>query len=255
MNPSEPSTPFTPEQLMAYADGELPAAEAARIREAAQHDAALAQRIAGFTRTGRALSASFAGKLAEPVPEHLLALLAAPAEQSPRVQSLRPAKKPLVPEGSRWWPMALAAGIALAIGLSINLPRGTSTEPAGLLLAGLPADAAGVSKLLDITPSGEPATLQVAQQQYELLPTASYRSAGGQWCREFTASDVTHGGETYALACREEGRWAVQLATAASHVGALQDEGYFPAGAEPAGSARKVLDSAAERAAIAAGWR
>lgn len=255
MTHHESSSAFSNEQLMAYVDGELPAAEAAYIRAAAQNDVALARRIAGFVATGRALSASFAAKLGEPVPERLLALLAPPPAERDRVQPLRQAEQPPALDVGRWWPAALAAGIALAIGLSINLPRGNVAPAASALMAGLPADAAGVSKLLDTTPSGEPVTLQVAERSYELLPTASYRGADGLWCREFTASDLSGGGETYAVACREQGRWAVQLATAANHVAALQDEGYFPAGTEPAGSARQVLDSAAERAAIASGWR
>ena len=251
------STPdrYSDEQLMAFADGELPAHEATRIRTAALHDAALAARIVGFSATGRSLGASFASTLAEPVPEHLLQLLQAPSEASaaPKVVPLR---KPLLRRAVAAWPLALAASLALALGLSLRLPQTTRPVASAPLLAGLPGDAAQISAALETTPSGELAQISANGRAYELLPTATFRDADGRWCREFTATDLSATQDAYALACRGGSRWQVELATAGSRVAMVQDEGYFAAGSQnAAAAARAPLAASAEKALIAAGWR
>jgi anti-sigma factor RsiW len=66
---------ITDEDLMAYADGELPPAEAKRIESAMAEDTALAARVARFRRVRRALRTAYDSVVSEPIPEHLRALL------------------------------------------------------------------------------------------------------------------------------------------------------------------------------------
>ena len=185
----------------------------------------------------------------------MLQLLQAPPARE-TVQPLRPAAT--ASRLARWWPTALAASLALAVGLSINLPSGDAPVPAASapLLAGLPADPALLSRVLEQTPSGEPVTLAAAGRDYEVLPTASYREADGRYCREFNATDLGSDAQVHGLACRSgDAQWAIELATLGSRVAVVQDEGYFPAGSEsPGGVPRSPLETSAEQALIAAGW-
>jgi hypothetical protein len=138
--------------------------------------------------------------------------------------------------------------------MSLALSRGAS-QGQRYVVAGLPADATKVSKVLETTLSGTPVALTVAGNDYELLPTATFLDDSGRWCREFTASDLTAGQDTHALACRGDQDWSVELATTESHVEIVQDEGYFPAGADRTTKGRSPVDAATERRLIEAGWR
>ena len=245
---------YSDAQLMAFADGELPPAEAARLRSAALNDAALSRRIQAFSSTGRELGALFASKLNEPVPDHLLQLLQTlPAAASSTVRALPP-RAPRLQQAARWWPHALAASLLVALAVTLNLPR-TTVLTATPMLAGLPADAAQISAVLEATPSGEVVALTVAGHPFELLPTATFRDATGRYCREFTASDLVAAAEARALACRGERDWNVELATTEGRVDIVQDEGYFPAGADSAVEGRVPVDTAGERQLIENGWR
>lgn len=212
---------YTDEQLVAYADGELPAAEAGAITQAAADDPALARRIERFVQTRRVLSEAFAARLTEPVPARLLDVLAAPGKVVPlRRAPARP-----------WVPLALAASVALGVGLSVSLwlPRGPGATVT--TIAGLPLDAAALGTVLERKASGEPVIVAQAGRQYEILPTATLQSGAG-WCREF---ESTLEGATPArargVACRQaDGQWQLVAATAVGAVAATGGD-YAPAGA------------------------
>ena len=245
---------FSDETLMAFADGELPAAEALRVRTAALTDAQLAARIAGFSATGRGLGAVFSDTLHEPVPDRLLQLLDGPATAVPTatVQPLRPRATAWV---SRRAPLALAASLALVLGLGLMLRPAVDT-PAPLAFAGLPADAARIAEVLNTIPSGEPVEVASADQRHELLPTATLRTADGRYCRAFSSTDLASGETLQARACREsDGRWAVQMAAAP----AATDAGADASGFRPAGMAAsdtdRPLSRADEQQLIERAWR
>lgn len=237
--------PITDEQLMAYADGELPAAERAAVEAALATDPALAARVEAYRAGRRLLKQRFAGVAEEPVPQRLLDLLqAAPAND--RVVPLRPrtAAPPAAPRRTRpVWPMALAASLLLALGLAGGgwLLRGPAAVSADPLLA-----------VLERSPSGE---LQRAGEE-EFLVLASLATADGRWCREYERGPA--GGEmARGLACREQdGGWREQaLPQAPATAG---EGGYRLAGAgdDPAAAlGARRLDAAEEAARIAADWR
>ena len=62
---------ISPEQLAAYADGELDEITAARVRRAVEGDPHLASDLAQLTELHNMLAARFDPILAEPVPERL----------------------------------------------------------------------------------------------------------------------------------------------------------------------------------------
>jgi hypothetical protein len=239
---------YTDEQLVAYADGELPAAEAQAVAQAAAADPELARRIRRFTDTRRVLHDAFAAKLREPVPDRLLQTLAGP---EPKVVPLRRARP------AAWVPMALAASLALAVGLGVTLwPRAPGTP----VIAALPPDAGALAQALDRDASGEPRTVADAGRRWEILPKATLRTASG-WCREFESS--LEGGtpaRARAVACRTpDGAWEV-VAVAAAPGAPAEGRDYAPAGGDDPGLLRTLgaverLTPAQEAEVIRNHWR
>ena len=210
---------FTDEQLVAYADGELPASEAAPIAAAAATDAVLAQRIARFTESRRVLHEAFAPHLDAPVPQRLLDTVQGGATVAP---SPRPRFR------TDWLPMALAASLALAVGLAGG--SWFSRQQAFATVAGLPADRAALAHVLETQASGEP--LRTAR--FEILPTASLRAGSGAYCREFESAVFGAEGtaRARAIACRDEdGAWqTIAAASIWTAPDAAPDDAYIPAG-------------------------
>jgi hypothetical protein len=234
------------EELVAYADGELPAEQAHAIAQAAAADAALARRIERFAQTRRVLGAAFATKLAEPVPQRLLDVLSAPTG---KVAPLRRATA-----ARAWVPMALAASVALAVGLSVSLWL-PGERGAGVAIAGLPGDASVLAEVLERSGSGEPRELARDGGIYEILPTATLQTAAG-WCREFESRFERAGASARAraVACRQhDGAWRLVAAAAADGAAAPGGD-YAPAsGAGPdlaAGLAGAVRVTPAQEAAL-----
>ena len=237
---------FTDEQLAAYADGELPAAEARAVADATRADPALARRLAAFTETRRVLRDAFADTVSEPVPERLLDVL----------------REPTVARGPRRvrfsMPLAMAASLAIGIGVSAVALRVLQPAP-GLAVAGLPLDAAALAHALDSRKSGEPATIDTADGRFEVLPTATLEAAPERYCREFEAAR-DGAPATRAVACRDgDGDWRLVAVAAAAAVPAA-DGGYQPAaGAAPdlaalLGNARRLTPDE-EDALLSAHWR
>lgn len=219
---------YTDEELMAFADGELPAAEAQAIAAAAREDALLARRIAPFADSRRILQDAFGDALRQPVPKRLLALLGEAADSGAEASKV----VPLPRRGAGWVPMALAASLALAVGLYAGGWMEQRGVPGGLQVAGLPADPAALGRALETLPSGEPLAVETAGVRYEILPLASLRMATGAWCREFESS--VSGGDApqraRGVACREpDGQWAARAVASLSADTMPPPEGYVPA--------------------------
>ena len=237
-----PSPVFSDQELMAYADGELPADQALRIRTQALDDAQLRERIAAFKATGRDLSRLFDAQLKAPLPAALQSLLAEPPSASGRVLPLRP------PPARRWTHSltALAASLILTLGFLLwrGLPPAGPDSPAFL-------QTAAFSAVLERTPSGEPVVLLEAGENYEILPTASLRGSQG-YCRRFTHTQLPQGETGTALACRDGGAvWRVQQELGTEWA-ARPDNEYRPAAG--AGASEAVLSPAEERRLIESAW-
>lgn len=101
------------ETLMAYADGELSPLEAKRIEAAMAEDFSLAARVQRFRAVRRALKTAYDAVAAEPVPEHLRALLGDVAATEPAARSA-PAK---AQESRRPPCLGVIVGLAIAVSL------------------------------------------------------------------------------------------------------------------------------------------
>lgn len=214
--------------LMAFADGELDAASAARVAEAVAGDPDAAARVELFRRTRAVLSAAAGMRPAGPVPEALLArvqatLAEARARAAPEVVPLRPKRGPAA------WGMALAASLALAVGVAggFRIARGPAGDAApGLSLAAL--GGRDVAAALARLPSGA----RTAIPGGEMAAVASFRSSAGETCREVEI-DPEAGNTVVAVACHTGRGWDLRLAVAA----AAAEGGYAPA------SSLEVLDA------------
>lgn len=260
---------FSEEILMAYADGELPAAQAQAIADAARSDAQLARRIERYAATRRVLAGAFAGKLEEPVPQRLLQTVLgdqrSPAavprptqwgegrasggvrgagaegappvlqEASPKVVLLR-RRAPTF--WTSWQPLALAASVLLVVGL---LSSRLLMQAPDLLSVALETQASGVPQQ---TADGE------------IVALSTLRTADGDFCREYERS---RGGQsTRGLACRgDSGDWAERAVASAPAISS--GSGYQTASGDASDAAAALkaqrLTAEEEKKLIQKHWR
>ena len=199
------------EILMAYADGELDASDAARVEAALRDDPQLTQRLAVFAGTREALTTAAGLRRSEPVPEHVLArarsaIDAARNDGGSQVVSFaRPDRKQL------YRPVMLAASLAVAAFLGGYFIAPTTPDaphtPSRLAILNTP----GLSDALARVPAGETAAIDGA----EITPIASFRDANGAFCREFEL-EVPSTSALVSVACWSETGWEARLAIVTS---------------------------------------
>lgn len=271
-------TTISDETLMALADGELDAGEAARVRQAIDHDAALAARFASFVET-RALLAAGGGEADEAVPERLIMAarglgealarnsrsptgigVGSPSSQGDVTRPGGPARNDNIGaprrHGRFTWPIAIAASVALVVGGFVGYLAGTATAQltptqtaaSGPGLATSPALSARLSELV----SGETRefTEPESAAPIEITIVSTHRMNQGGICREFALRQG--GARQMRVACFTDNAWQTRL------VVALPAADHFtPAGGnetadqflEASGSS-EVLTGEAERQAI-----
>jgi len=223
------------EQLMAYADGELDAAERAEVEAALATDADLRARLKAHQDLQAKLSGAFDGALTEPVPARLQAAFAGPAGAQVVDLSARRAAKW---SGREWGAMAasLAAGFVLAFGVFRADPM-IAVDDGGMRARG------ALARALE--------TQLAANDAGAVRIGLSFRAQDGDYCRTFSF------GETAGLACRDGGGWDVAM-TSAQDTGGDVRMASAPAeilAAVDAMIAGEPLDADAEAAARDAGWR
>lgn len=233
------------ETLMAYADGELDADTMAQVEAALAQSEDVAQRLAMFFETRSLLQEAYAPRLADPVPDALVAAIrgqaeaqaAAPAQGAGSVVSLDRHRQARDAATSRatpaWRPAAIAASLALAVGLGAGWMLGSGSAPSGG--AGLVAslDHGAMREALVSLPSGERLELSDGGA---IAAIATFRNTEGQLCREME-NDSPAGATLVSVLCHEGSGWDLRFAVAASG-GA---DGYAPA------SSLETLDTWLER--------
>lgn len=235
--------------LMALADGELPADEAATLHARIAASPALAERYAVFAETAAALRAAWDQG---PVPDEWVRMIreapmeAGTATDDASVVAFRPrntARVGMAPV----WRMALAACLTLAIGAGGFLAGQRSGTGPGDIAAG-PLLAA---RMLEQTPTGGTAPLPDGSTARAL---ASFDTEMGL-CRLLSVETADAASTERAIACRTGDDWRVALAVAS-----VGDAGFVPASDLAVGlvddflteiGAGPALDPEAERAALA----
>lgn len=219
------SDAFTDEELMAYADGELDPARAARLEALLPKRPDLAGRIDMFAGARKAAAESIKTHLDEPVPAKLKASVEAMIKEAARPNSadgvipLRPRKR--APFAA--WAAPLAACLlALIAGAAGYWLATQGTVSSGTYqIAGI-ADAE-LDQVLSTLPSGGKSRLAGSGAEISII--ASFLRGDQALCREF---GVTHAamGDHLAIACRSGGKWSVDLAL---RTGGGETDAYKPA--------------------------
>lgn len=218
---------FDDETLMAFADGELDEAAAARVERAIADDEELAARVALFMETRDQARAALAPLLDTPVPEALrrsVEEMVERAREEPRgeVVRLRTAANDARPSRSlRWIAPVAASAVAVLAGLT-GYWLGASGQPGqtGLVVAELAVD--GLPAVLDGTPSGEEIVIAGTDSRFRAI--ATFENEAGALCREFEL-DTGAGSTLVSVACLADDAWKVNFATVASG----GQDGYAPA--------------------------
>ena len=198
---SNPSALPDPETVMAFADGELDAAQKALLEDAMKSDPLLRVQVEGLQQQRRRVEAAYAGMLDTPVPDRLTRLLQSPAVAlAAAVVDLATARAER--SRSRSLPSwAQLGGMAASIMLGVLLGArfmGTAFSPTmglndGQLVAGGAIDKALSEQLASDPVGGAGVAVQL-----------SFVDKGGNYCRTFSTTAVA------GLACQQTGNWVVQ---------------------------------------------
>jgi hypothetical protein len=266
------------EILMAYADGEVSADWQQDVETYLATDPNAQQRLQAFARTGRDLGQLFDRPMREGVPEHLVAFvrdapgkIGAHSANSSAQVLVYPTKAHAAParlSGGTW---AIAASVvllsAIGAGTLFYRERGRDLADAssyGLERAGDGSKVAGavLAAALETTPSGKIAVRTMDADQASIRPSFTFRSAKGEYCRQYEVHGAKAGGLA-GVACREgAGAWRVEVQTASAD--RHGDSGaIIPAGKESSQAVDAVVDrlisgdvlgQADEASAISGGW-
>ncbi|KNX42775.1 hypothetical protein ROTO_06240 [Roseovarius tolerans] len=199
--------------LMALADGEIDGDEAARLHAQIASDPALADRYALFTQSADWVkAAALANPEAAVSPDLEARIREMAATTSPEAGNVVPLHRP----APRWQPMAMAASLALAIGLSAGLLLAPGAQETGATLL-----SSAVQERLGTLPSGAEDRLPDGRR---MSVVASFTDSAGAFCREYE-TDAEGGTGHVGVACRNGAEWSLRIAIATHSAG----DGYAPA--------------------------
>ncbi|MDP3858345.1 MAG: hypothetical protein Q8Q73_11370 [Stagnimonas sp.] len=230
----------SPEDIAAFADGELPPARHAEVAAAIARDPGLAAQVERHRRLKATLSARFAPILDAPVPAQLSALLE--NAHGDGVIDFAAARQSRAERRGWLHRSAWIAGPALAASLVLVLMRPGSDSPRDGYASGQLA-AALDTQLVATQPAGAPTRMLL-----------SFRDDSGRLCRAYAGE--AGGG----IACREANGWKLRQRSAPG-AGAATD--YRQAGSGEAGilaiaqeiASGPALDAEGEETARRSGWR
>ncbi|MXO91304.1 anti-sigma factor family protein [Pontixanthobacter aquaemixtae] len=234
---------ITPEELAAFADGEVTGAREAEIAAMVDADPELARKVAAHKALKDQLGAHFAPILEQELPENLTAPLKSEAEIVD-FQAAKDARTPKAanddnPAIKRWGRFAgpvLAASLAVAI----FLPRGGD----------------GAEDYADVQLAAVLDSQLVAEQgsNADTRILLSFQNDDGEFCRAFSGADAS------GIACRDTEGWQLRHSGGA---GDQQSTEFRQAGNEDADlmaivqemAAGPALDQDQEAAAKEKGWQ
>jgi len=236
------------EMLMAYADGELDAAERSRVEAAVAADPELARRVAAHQALRTTLATSYSKVLEEPVPERLATLL--------RTAPVHAQVLPFRRQAAQHRPWLQWGSLAASFVLGALVWQFGSQQ----YLSGPVVDRNG-----ELVASGTLARALSSQLAAEQAPSTpvqigvSFLSKGGDYCRTFQLREAAG---VAGLACQRDAQWKLEVLTHAP-ANAASPQYRQAASALPPAVLRAVsdsiagepLDAAAEDRARARAWR
>ncbi len=248
-DPDDPGTP-SDELLMAYADGELPADEAAAIERAIAASPALADRVEMFRATRLEVRGAFAALADEAAPDALVrAILAGNGSGE------APAAPRRLRHDARWWPTALAASFAAIVAGTLGFlaaPERGRPADATAALATLGDD---LARVLGELPDGGSRRLERGGGMAAVDGT--YRLPDQRICRVITLDHEASATTAQGLACRVTDGWRIEAAMAGRPAGQFRPAAAGPSIADlldAAGAGEELPAGEVERL-IRDGWR
>lgn len=253
-------TTIPDETLMAFADGELDAFEAARIEGILRADVALRHRLARLRATDDILRAAVTAPLA--ATQRFSALLEPELKQHGDADQVMPLRRKHAWTRREWLPagVGVAAALLVVVMSGVMFPQKVSwleQVSDGIALAD------PVLSMISSTPSG-----QVVQSSgLHVKPIVSFVSKDGRVCREAHVQDAEMA--VRVLACRDNhvevahlNEWCIEaiarvqpIANRQSyHAAGVATDPVIDAAYERLGR-REVLDQAGETLAISNGWK
>lgn len=240
---------WTLTEIEDFLAGRLSGADADRIEAAIESDPAAQSAALALGPVTGALDATlreaFAAPLGEPVPA---ALLASVLGEPGRVRAMPRRRAP-------WVPAAIAASLALAVGLGSGWGLG-QLAPQMPATPGIGPAHKAVAAAFDHLPSGGSAAgVGIA---------ATFRDGTGRLCREFETLDAGNAVTGAGVACRTADGWRILMLAAGPEGGGPSSGGFATAGGREldpvsdyltAIGAGEALAPEAEQALIDRGWR
>ena len=239
---------ITPEHLMAYADGALSTEEMVETALLIEAHPELQAELDVYLESSQAISGTFDGVLAEPVPEHMKALVmgtaieesTAPAPESKVVSLSEHRAERNRRLATPAWLQGLAACAAIAFGVFIgtnvqSAPSGS--DPHALVYAGIIDPQSSLGQALETAPS---ATV-VSMDNGAFKAIQSFQVADNTLCREYEAGKADEG--VTAVACRRDGRWRVEALVANAAPAGETGSTYLPASGLDTAALEEVLTS------------
>jgi hypothetical protein len=223
----------TPEELAAFADGELEGVRAAKVAAAVAADPALEAQVRAHRALRQRLRAHFAPILEAPLPGHLTEAL-----QPPGVVDFAAAREKRRARSLARWSWIAAPALAASLALAVLLPKDADETYARGALAEVLQE-----QLTATQPSTAPTRILL-----------SFRDRSGVVCRAFAGERET------GIACRDADGWRLIM----SGGGSTAQQGEYRMAGNPAErtleraqamASGPAFDAAEERTARAHGWR
>ena len=216
------------EVLMMFADGTLDDERMQQVSRALETDPALAERLIAFSATRDRLKGAFSKPINEPPPERLIAaIMAVPAAVpgamtqggTADIVDFKPRSATMAKAGgSRWLPMAMAAGFAgIAAGMAGYLIGQDSARPITAVAALAASDKSALAAL-DTARDGQSVALGA-----DLVGkvSGSYRMADRRICRTVSVDHDRSGSAAEGVACQSAGQWRLELAVPRDEASAM----------------------------------
>lgn len=243
--------------LSAYIDGELPKRELAAIGADVKADPLLRARIARLKGADQTVRAAYADVIDEAPPERLL--------QS--FKGLGAPRRPpsFLARATSYWPAALAASVALVIGYYGASqfqagPQAFAVAKNDFRVLGVISDGHAMFESFE---TGQSAQIYdvAGQDALKVELVLSFKSVGGDFCREFLAyrsADAFHG-----VACKADESWTVRIAVktpaeidpSVGYETAATDLDTVISDYVARSMSGEALDLDQEKAVIAKGWK
>ena len=244
-----PTRIWSDEQLSAFIDGELPAAEMDALARAIETDAALAARVERLGAANTAFIAAASEIDTKPMSAGVAKVLAAPP--TAKVLAFRPRAVAWLKEHRALAASVLCAAMAAGVVSGLEPPEDPFAPKAdGLILASSPLHHA-----LEVGATGESVLISAG---VTATPRLSFASDDGAFCRQFDVT--TQRGVTSAIACHEGDAWRTQVAVFGKP-GSNGDYQTASGGKSPELEAfidehisGAALNAEQEKAAMAKGW-